>query len=247
MAVIARLHKPRNEAGMTALHRLGRTTLTDRAAESLARFIETGDLSPGDVMPSEASLADQLGVSRPVVREALRTLEGRGVVQIVNGRGAVVQALDAGPLRNYFQHALRANHAGPAALMEARAGIEVQSARLAAQRRTPADLERMQSLLDTARGQIDDLAALVDTDLAFHSAIAQASGNALIGYLVGAMRDALREVIRSGLERRGDREAIAGVLARHEPILAAIGVGDAEAAGRAMDRHFSQALDFIRQ
>ena len=231
---------------MTGLHRLGRSTLTDQAAESLMSYIEASDRQPGDLLPSEASLAAQLGVSRPVVREALRTLEGRGIVQIVNGRGAVIQGLDVAPLRSYFQRAIHVDPAGPAVLMEARAGIEIQSARLAAQRRTGEDVETMRAALDAARRHVDDIDRFTDFDLAFHVAVARASGNALIGFLVGSMRDALRETIRTGLRRYGP-DRVDQVLVRHVPILAAIEAGDADAAGGAMDRHFVEAAASFRR
>lgn len=231
---------------MTELHRLGRSTLTDRAAESLIAYIEAADRQPGDLLPSEASLAAQLGVSRPVVREALRTLEGRGLVQIVNGRGAVIQGLDVAPLRSYFQRAIRVDPAGSAILMEARAGIEIQSARLAARRRSQDDIEQLRAALDAARRHMGDIDAFTDFDLAFHVAVARASGNALIGFLVGSMRDALRETIQAGLRRHGPGR-VEPVLTRHMPILAAVEAGDAEAAGRAMERHFVEAAESFQR
>src|SRR5687768_1536258 len=125
---------------------LRRDTLAKQLAEHLIARIED-DLVPGTLLPSEASLAAEFGVSRQVVREALKALAAKDVITIANGKGAIVRPMTSEPLRDFFQRALRNRHATAVELLEVRKGIEVQSAALAAKRRTPAELAELQSIL----------------------------------------------------------------------------------------------------
>src|SRR5512135_1083989 len=110
-------------------------TLADQAADRLLEYIEAQHLKPGDLLPSETSLAGSFGVSRPVIREALKNLEGKGIIEIVNGKGALVKPIDSDPLRLFFQRAMHLEKDAIIDLMEVRKGIEVEAAVLAAGRR----------------------------------------------------------------------------------------------------------------
>ena len=86
---------------------LRRETLAEQVADGLITMIEDDALAPGTLLPSEASLAQEFGVSRPVVREALKVLAAKDVVAIANGKGAVVRPISSDPLQAYFLRALR--------------------------------------------------------------------------------------------------------------------------------------------
>ena len=112
--------------------KLHRETLAEQARNALLDLIARRGLREGDVLPSEMSLAGEFGVSRQVIREALKALQGQGVIEILNGRGAVVRPVDHSALVVFFQRAVHLNQRTIIELIEVRKGIEIQSAMLAA-------------------------------------------------------------------------------------------------------------------
>src|SRR5438445_9582346 len=122
---------------------LYRHTLADQVAQRLIEFIRVHDLKPGDTLASTATLAAQFGVSRPVIREAFTALEGQGVIEVINGKGAVIRPIDSGPLRVFFERAVQVDRHTIIELFEVRKGLEVECAILAAQRRTPEELAQI--------------------------------------------------------------------------------------------------------
>ena len=122
------------------LPKITRGTLADQVTDRLLEYIEAQHLQPGDLLPSETSLVTSFGVSRPVIREALKSLEGKGIIEIVNGKGALIRPIDSDPLRLFFRRAMQMEYGTMLELMEVRKGLEVQSAVLAAQRRDEKDL-----------------------------------------------------------------------------------------------------------
>lgn len=111
------------------LGRLERTSLSEQAVQSLLQRIEEQQLQPGTPLPSEAQLGESLGVSRTVVREALRTLKGLGVVEIANGKNPIVRRdLDASALGIYFSRALQVLENSTGDLMDVRASLEARAA-----------------------------------------------------------------------------------------------------------------------
>src|SRR5919204_5122439 len=127
--------------------RLRRETLADQVAQHLVEFIVEQRLPPYAALPSEAALTQEFKVSRPVVREALRSLAARGIIEIANGKGARVMPITSHLMREYFDRAVRFKHASLIELMEVRRGIEIQSALLAAQRRTPEDVAELERVV----------------------------------------------------------------------------------------------------
>src|SRR5438105_3245476 len=102
---------PRNRSKLQVpstmvLRKLSRQTLADQAIGSLLAYIEESNLKPGDTLPSEALLTSKLGVSRPVIREALKALTGRNVIEIINGKGAVIKPIGSDDLSSFFKRAV---------------------------------------------------------------------------------------------------------------------------------------------
>lgn len=224
------------------LTNLRRETLSDQVARHLLDFIENRRVGPGESLPSEAQLAASFGVSRPIVREALRSLEATGVIDVVNGKGATVKPLTGELLTRFFQRAARLHEGTLVELLEVRKGIEVQSAILAAQRRTPEDLIEMMRLVAEMRGHLRDSERYTRLDAQLHLAIAQASRNTVLRHLVESIREPLEDTIRAGLQRRITDEQHERVQVLHEELFAAIEAGDPIAAGRAMAVHFDEAV-----
>src|SRR3954467_5239469 len=159
---------------------LRRETLAEQVADELIALIERDELAPGTLLSSENKLARQFGVSRPIVREALKALAAKDVITIANGKGAIVQPMTSAPLKDFFQRALRNRHATAIELLEVRKGIEVQSATLAAQRRTAAELSELKTILPALGIAVHDPAAFTAIDSQFHLLVAAASHNKML-------------------------------------------------------------------
>ncbi|MFL5800624.1 MAG: FadR/GntR family transcriptional regulator [Roseiflexaceae bacterium] len=224
------------------LTKLSRETLSEQAARNLMAFIEAQDLKPGRLLPPETKLAADLGVSRPIIREALKSLAGKGVIEIVSGKGAVVKALDSQPLQLFFQRAMQIEHEAIIDLLELRKGIEVQSAVLAAQRRTPDELAQLAEIVAGMRRSLRDPDAYVELDVAFHRLIASMTRNVMIYHLVVAIREAIRGTLQEHILRPQTDEQLERVQAGHEAICASLEQADVEGAERAMAAHFDEAV-----
>jgi GntR family transcriptional repressor for pyruvate dehydrogenase complex len=227
---------------MAMLPRLQRETLAERVESALLEYIQRHDLKPGALLPPEAALTAQLGVSRAVVREALKSLQGRGTLQIVNGKGAIVRPSDPRTLRLYFSRAVQIRHEAIVELMETRCGLEAECAELAATRRTAEELAGMEQTVTAMRARLHDSDAYADLDVALHLLIAAASHNTMLAQLVESLRAALQDTVREGLRVRRTDAQMDAVQESHERIVVAIGHGDPEEARRAMATHLERAI-----
>lgn len=173
-----------------------RTSLTDSATENLRAEIVSGRWCIGERIPNEASLADLLSVSRGTVREAVRVLVSQGLLDTRQGSGTYVRsAVDPSAALD------RVKRSGLRDQWEARAALDVEAARLAALRHTPADLGSMRQLL-AERGTVADGGrdAFIDRDIAFHKSIVAASGNSAMMELYDFFTAAITETVRATLD-----------------------------------------------
>jgi DNA-binding FadR family transcriptional regulator len=219
-----------------------RQTFPDQIAASLVDYIVVENLQPGDLLPSTAKLAEDFGVSRPVIREALKALVGQGIIEIINGKGAVVKPIGSELLRLFFQRAAQLGQVTTLELMEIRKPLEIQSATLAAQRRTSEDLERLHELIPLMRRHLADFETYAELDVEFHIQIALASHNMMMHHLISSIRESLKDAILEGLRRRDTTEQLEQVQTLHEAILAAIEKSLPDEAVKAMIRHFDEAV-----
>ncbi|NRQ39954.1 FadR family transcriptional regulator [Nonomuraea sp. NN258] len=201
---------------------VARTSLVDAAIAELRREISSGAWPVGTKIPSEAQLAQSLGMSRLSVREALRVLAHAGLLATRQGDGTYVTATDESrvALRR------RLDTAAAMDIIDVRRGLDLVAARLAAGKRTEADVAAMRGALtrrDTAAGA-GDLDGFADADVAFHLAVADAAHNPLLGDLYRSMSDALRDSVRD------QEQAALEPDTSHHDLLAAIESGDAAAA-----------------
>jgi GntR family transcriptional repressor for pyruvate dehydrogenase complex len=222
----------------------------DAVARVVARLEERvfGAAEPGEQLPSEGELAAEYGVSRLTVREAVKTLQARGLVEIHRGRRPRVAFPDSRPIGDFFAAAIRRDPRRLFDLLEVRRALEVQIAALAARHAGRADLAALQGALDGMRALASrDPDAIHEADLAFHEALAAASGNQLLSFLIEAMEGPLRagrmRSLRGHLARGG---TVADVIDQHAAILDRIGARDAAGAARAMTEHLaSTAKDLL--
>jgi GntR family transcriptional regulator, transcriptional repressor for pyruvate dehydrogenase complex len=232
----------RQPRASSAIRPVTRLSLSQQVARGLLQFIAAEPVESGQTLPSENDLAARFQVSRPIVREALKSLAATGVVQIVNGKGAVVQPLSGDPLRIFFERAIGADASAVRDLMELRRGIEVESAMLAAQRRGEADLERIKEALERMAPHLYEPDLYSELDLAFHVQIAAASHNTVLYHLVYSIRSSVLESMKQGFSRRR-KEMIERTQEVHADLVARIEEQDVDGARLAMIAHFAVPLE----
>lgn len=225
------------------LPKVTRGTLVEQVTERLLEYIDQQHLKPGDILPSETSLAAGFGVSRPVVREALKHLEGKDVIEIINGKGALIRPIASEPLRLFFQRAVRMDQKSMVELLEVRKGLEVQAAGLAAERWEPKDMQAIRQVVQAMRANMSDQEAYVRLDVDFHLNIAAASHNAMLAYLIESIRGALRNTIVTGLKSRGADLHLDTIQATHELLLKNLEERNIAGATQTMMRHFDEAIE----
>jgi DNA-binding FadR family transcriptional regulator len=218
-------------------------SLTDQTVEALLDQILTRRLEPGTTLPSVADLAARLGVSRPVVREALNALKALGVIEVATGKKATVRGLDGDVLRLYFHRAVQSFDGSVRDLMEVRIGVESRAAALAARHRSEADLTALRATLEQMKAATAAKETFARHDAAMHLEIARASANRLILQIVESLHSALRQASLLGLRAMPAGVIPARIVEEHEALVAAIAAQDAPGAERIMRDHLSAALD----
>jgi GntR family transcriptional repressor for pyruvate dehydrogenase complex len=213
--------------------------LSDRVAGlMLQRILDTG-MQAGDRLPSERELGIQFGVSRTVVREAMRSLAARGVVAVRPGAGLTVAQVDPATASESFGLLLRGSPSlRHDKIHEVRRGIEVQVAGLAAERATDEDVASLRRALDRHRAVLEDLEQAAPADVAFHVALARCTHNDLFVVMLDSLGDVMLEFRRKAMERRGNR----GVgFAEHTRVFDAVAAHDPAAARAAMTTHLESS------
>ncbi|MFZ0216360.1 MAG: FadR/GntR family transcriptional regulator [Candidatus Dormiibacterota bacterium] len=231
------------KTGAAATDGLRTGTLAEQIVDRVMESIACDGLQPGDTLPSEAALAAGFGVSRPVVREALRSLAALSVIEIANGRAATVRRLTPELPRTFVRWALSVEAVTPQEVLELRQGIECEAAELAASRITAAGSAQLTTLLERMRVRLSDAAEYGRLDADLHAAIAAASGNRFLIHLVESLRTPTEDVIDKGLiGMRGDRAKYARLQTVHESIVDAICRHDPAAARHEMEQHIADAM-----
>lgn len=208
----------------------------DRVNELVRHFeaqILSGQLAPGDLLPSERAISVAMNVSRSVVREALGRLADRALVRSVHGSGTRVEAPSSRPITEGLQRLLRQGEVQLAQLAEVRLPLETAIAALAARHRSDEQLERMARTQQVLAEPSASLEAQAAADVAFHALLAEASGNPLFGVVLEPIQQLLIESRRRTLGRHGAALAHA----HHGAILAAVVRRDEAGAAEAMRRH----------
>lgn len=212
-----------------------------QVVDALVRIIAGGELAPGSLLPTEPEMSARFGVSRSVVREALRLVDAKGLIEVRHGSGTRVASPERwDPLDPAVLAVLSAS--GPSAvilrdLLEARKIIECEVAALAAERADAGDLAALEAALVTMRGAPDDPPRFVVGDSAFHLGLLHAARNRVLERMTQPMHELLSY-------SQALTDAIPGVLARaladHETIADAVRRRDPVAARDAMREHLAQ-------
>ncbi|MDL9978741.1 FadR/GntR family transcriptional regulator [Microbacterium candidum] len=216
----------------------------DAATSAMARVVERveelvfDELEPGHELPSEGALAQDLGVSRLTVREGMRQLSARGLIEVHNGRKPVVASPNGKGVGDFFRNAIRRDPRALLDLLEVRQALEVHIAVLAARNASRASIGAMQSAIDEMRRNIETPAEFNEADVHFHELLAAATGNQLLTILIEELSDSQRSSrVQSviGHELLGRR--LDEVLEQHAKILDCVERRDESGAAAAMRSH----------
>lgn len=210
-----------------------RRTFED-AIEQIAEAIQAGDLQLGDRLPSERSLASQMQISRPTLREAIRVLSEASIVEVKPGPGGGMFIRSDHIPADVLHKRVQFRISEVSNVLEARRLLEPRVAQLAALRATEADFEAMQKTIDLQREQRNDYERFLQLDIRFHIAIARATGNETV---VGLMRTLLRRLEIARQRALATGYAPEEAIDIHVRTLRAIMSREPEAVETAMDEH----------
>lgn len=213
--------------------------LYEKVTDQIQELIAAGELAAGDRLPNERMLAEQFGVSRTVIREALKALAVRGLVEVRPGQGTFVVDATSDSLSRSLQSMLFLDQSDDPfdGLLEVREILEPEIAHRAAQRAKPEDLEALREAVEAMDDNMQDRVAFIRADDAFHLALAVATQNAFVPRLLASIVDVLHEhrsriFDTGGGPQRGQEH--------HKRIFRAVADGAPEAAREAMRGHLAQ-------
>ena len=218
------------------LYSIKRRRLHEDIVQQFHSLIRQGKLKHGDRLPSERDLAEQFKVSRSSVREAIRSLELQGLVVSKRGSGTFINADNLDSVLALMAATLNTGGEHLSHVFEMRHLLEPPIAALAAQRATSEEMERLRQILEQQRMQIEAGETGVESDTAFHFALASATHNTALIKVVSAIEDILQMSRDLSLQEPGRPQRS---LASHHEILETIVAGDAERSQRAMEHHLT--------
>ncbi|MDA2808046.1 FadR/GntR family transcriptional regulator [Nocardiopsis suaedae] len=240
-------------AGPSASRHARPNSLTTQVVSFIEELCVAPDAEPGTQLPSEKELAERFGVSRVVLREAMKTLEAKGLVHRRQGKPAVIASPNALPVEDFIALSVLRDRRALMEFTEIRKALEVHGARLAAQRIAGPEEEETREHVARARESIAqmraaplDMANRLGTDIAFHRAIAAASGNRSLTRILDALERSL-----AGSREQSHRRFLAACADpassadEHEEVLAAVLSGDPARAVAAMEEHLQVTLQEI--
>lgn len=217
-------------------------SLVDCAVAAVKEHIAKHAMRVGDTVPGEAFFAEQIGVSRSVMREAFGVLGALGVLDVANGRRPRVGALDSGVLAEAFGHGVATAQISVADVWDVRRAIEVTTVKLAAAQRSNAQASTILSLAEAMATDADDAERRAAHDVALHLAIAEASGNPLFGKIVASFGPLMEVAVPTAWRTRTKRPQREAMIECHLAIARAIATQDVKAAASAMEAHFRASI-----
>ena len=233
----------RQSAAIEPLEREQR--LYERVVEKVLELISSGAWKPGFRLPSERELSEAFGVSRTVVREAVKALEARGVLESATGSGVSVRRADfnmvSRSLQTYMQLSRPVDF--EIRLNEVRRVLEVELVALAADRATPEQRVQLRQICEQMRAGDKTAQQMAELDFRLHITLAEATQNELFKILLAPLIDQLRDHIT--LTWEGFPRPVDLVLDQHEAIVSAIESGDAETARQAMIKHLAFSREVL--
>ncbi len=227
-------------------------SLTSRVTSELEALILENRLQPGDQLPAVQELADQFGVSRTVIREAIGALAAKGLLEVRHGSRTTVRLPSAEAVQQSMALYLRAGQADldQGKVNQVRRVLEVEIAGIAAEQRTEEDLAALATLLDEMTAIVQHEAEqpgnrdrFMANDVEFHTALARATHNELFVLLLNAITDIMLKVRRLGFTMPGSTEH---AVAAHRAIFEKIRAGNPEGARQSMRLHLMGSEEILR-
>ncbi|CAN7690686.1 transcriptional regulator NanR [Pararhizobium sp. LjRoot238] len=219
-----------------------RRKLSDEVFDRLERMITSGELKPGDDMPSERVLMERFGVGRPAIREAMQSLANMGLVAISHGERAKVLELTAQSIFRQVNSTAKIMLSRSSDSLEhlknARIFFERGMAREAAAKATERDVEELREILERQRRSLGKAEEFISADMQFHTRIAQISGNPIFVAVSEAMLAWLKEYHTDMLIWTGKEKL---TLVEHEKIIDRLAAADADGAEVAMLGHLERS------
>lgn len=217
-------------------------TPVDKIIKQIRGLITSGQIKPGDRLPSERKLAERLGVGRTHVRDAIAKLEFYGILKTMPQSGTVVAGIGITALESLITDVLKLENSDFASLVETRVILEIQAARLAAERRTVDDIITIQKALDAYSEKVQNNEPAVEEDLLFHLKIAEASKNNVLKSLMMIITPDIvysftqLEICKDGRFNRAMEE--------HKVILQHILDKNPDLAAKAMEEHLKDVIEY---
>lgn len=216
--------------------------LVERVADDLEQMILNGRLLPGDRLPPERELGTTMGVSRSVVREAIKRLQSLGLVSSLQGSGTRVERPSSKPLIVGYGRLMRYGEATLEQLSVVRLPLETTIVALAAKSRTEAHLNQLKDAQRQLKDESPTFEAQAKADLLFHATLAEATGNPVFQIVLAPIQEMLIESRRKTLTAYGVELAYQ----HHQRILDAIEKQDVEGAVEAMTEHLQANVEHLR-
>jgi len=217
----------------------------EQIVKQIQHAIREGQLPRGSKLPTERELADQFGVSRSVVREAIKVLDTMGLVESRQGSGSFIRNSTIESVSRAFVLSVSPDAESVEKLFEFRLGLEVQSAYLAAARRTDEQIEMLNGELIVFQESagLNDWALFRKFDEQFHQMVAQASGNPYLQVAIAAVRDMQQDVVRLYAKHTG---AMSLAISHHAAITDAIARQDSSDAAAQMYAHIEYTAGVVQ-
>ncbi len=215
--------------------KLERGRLYQSIIDEVEGYIISGKLKPGDLLPPERELAERFGVSRTAVREAVKVLSEKGLLDVQQGRGAMVKHHSYDMVVNSLTLCLKLDRSDAQQLLEVRMGLEPEMAALAAERADEVQVDELRRLASELRRRTDDDPEAVQLDLQFHDLIQESAQNSVGRAMLLSIRGALQELIRSSYAL--EHESVPRTAQEHSQIVDAIAAREPVRAASAMRKH----------
>lgn len=224
-----------------------RTRAYEDIVRQLAEMVRTGEVKPGDRLPSERELAVAFGVGRPTLRQALTVLAEAGVVEVLPGSGIYLRNSLQQPVGEAGQAMsllLMTEQQNVRDVLELRVAIEGEAAYLAALRRTPEQAEKLKAACAGLLQAYEERGVAAEEDYQFHFAVAEATGNPVLLKVMASLADlSRRQMVSTTLSLYHEPDRIAALRREHEEIAAAILEQRSEDARVAMVRHIKHVME----
>lgn len=218
--------------------------LVEKVQKGIEEIIINKEYDESRYLPSEGELCKRFDVSRATVREAVRSMEVRGFVKRLHGKGIVVVDNSMNVLTQTLSDVIHRGEGSIVDLIEVRNIIEVEAARLAATRADEKDMAKMEDCLNFMEQSEEMDEGYYKNDLAFHLAMVESSKNVLLFAIIKSFEPLLSEVIVASSQQEVCIERRYGY---HRAIFEGIAKKDEKAAAKAMKRHLKATYSFVKQ